>query len=131
VIGKFFKVVGIVIMVFIIVSVVISMVGGEDGATDTGTTKREIKKEDLTIEQVEGKSVNQENFDKIIQGDSLTGEGGMTIEEAKAVLGEPDSETESQSGDMTMKVFTWTNLKFESISVTFINDKVSSKTYLK
>lgn len=121
---KVFKTIGMLFLGVIALGIVVSMVGGEEGATDTATTpsKQEEKKVD---------PISQESFDKITQGDTLTGEGGMTIEEVTAILGEADSETESQSGDMVMKNLTWTNLKFESISVTFINDKVSSKTYLK
>lgn len=125
---KFIKVIGYTALGFIALGIAVSMLGGgndSDVVETTAKPQQEAPKE----EKVE--TISQENFDKIVQGDSLTGEGGMTIEEVKAVLGEADSESQSQSGDMKMEMLTWTSLKFETISVTFINGKVSAKSYLK
>ena len=127
---KFLKVIGYGVLGFICLGIAIAMFsGGEDTTETTTAPKQEVKKEEP--KKVVDQKISQANFDKIKQGDTLSGEGGMTIEEVTEILGKPDSEIESQVGDMKMKDLTWTNLKFESITVSFINGKVSSKAYLK
>lgn len=132
---KFFKWVMIVIVAIVVINIA---TGGEEEAAPTksepaaATTEKaaEPKKE----EPKPADTITKENYDKVKAGDALTGDGGMTIEEVTALLGEKMDKTESQTGDMKMEIITWNNGKLtemKSISVTFINGKASGKNWLE
>ena len=130
---KLFKLgcLGFMGLIVLVVIIAVASSGGGDNSTDNQAadtkpteTKKETKKEKKDV-------VTKENFDKIKQGDSLSGNGGMTIDEVKDILGKPDQTTESQSGDMKMENFTWMEGLFgNTINVTFINGKVASKGWV-
>lgn len=76
--------------------------------------------------------LTQENYDKIVQGDAISGEGGSTEEEVLAIFGEPDSMTESEYNGYKSKLMSWVSLKNgSSIYVTVTNGKVNSKSKMK
>ena len=96
----------------------------------TTTTSGEKPKEEKKAE-----SVTKANYDKIVVGDTLSGEGGMTIDEVVKILGEPDDKMESSSTgmdgeDMKMEDYSWFTSDFESISVSFTDGKVSHKLWI-
>lgn len=108
-----------VVAVIIVGSIIISLTNGNDSDNKpTNTPKQESP----------ASNISKENFEAIVQGDTLSGEGGMTIEEVVSILGEPDTKSQSRSGDMTLDSYVWTK-NFKMISVTFTNGKVSSKTF--
>lgn len=89
--------------------------------TDSGSKK--VSKENL---------LTQENYDKVNQGDTLTGEGGSTEEKVLALFGKPDSESETQVGEYKTKLLSWTSLKNgSSVSISITNGKVSNKSKAK
>ena len=91
-------------------------------ATKTSESKKE-EKTDTTL---------QTNFDAIKIGDILAGgDGGSSLDEVKAIFGEPGSQTESAIEGITSKVLTWTGVKggtmLATIVVSFSNDKAVTK----
>jgi hypothetical protein len=126
---KLFKLgcLGLMGLVALIVIVAVASGGGETNSTDNqaaDTKPAETKKEKKNV-------VTKENFDKIKQGESFSGEGGMTIEEVTEILGKPDQTTEAQSGDMKMEDYTWiSGFLGDAINVNFINGKVASKSWV-
>jgi hypothetical protein len=71
------------------------------------------------------------NYDKIKQGDELSGKGGMTINDVVKILGKTDDTSETNSGDMKIETYTWTKgFTGSTIVVTFMNGKVSDKTWI-
>jgi hypothetical protein len=121
-----------------LVGISIATSGGEEVPnTSTETTeavaapaeKKEAPKKE------EKSSITKENYEKIVQGDSLSGKGGMSIEEVIAILGEPDDKMESQYDDgsgntIKSENYSWHTLDFESISVQFTNGHVSHKMWM-
>lgn len=103
---------------------------GEEQQTQKSMPVNE-EKEQSKEEPKKEESLTKENFDKIQQGDALTGEGGMTEKEVIAILGKPESEMETQVDETKMKTFTWLTSDFESITVSFTNGHVSSKMWVK
>lgn len=127
-IKKLFKWGFIALGILVVVGVIAAVAGGgEDSTTDTGgKTEQPAKKET---------SVTKANYDKIVVGDTLTGEGGMTIDEVIAILGEPEDKIESSmsgvNGDEVKMIdMTWYTLDFESINISFTNGKVSHKLWM-
>jgi hypothetical protein len=122
------------VIAIIVVIVFVSAVGGGEETVSEPTTQAET--EATPKEEKPKEAVTKENYDKIKQGDSLTGEGGMSIDEVIAILGEPDSKMESSYDDgngNTVKTddFTWTNSDFSSVSVSFTNGHVSHKMWME
>lgn len=123
---KLFKFGCLSIIILVALVVIAGMFSG--GGSETTTTDSKPKQE----AKQPAKKVSKVNYDKITQGDALTGEGGMSIDQVKAILGDPDTKTEAQSGDMKMEDMTWTDgLLGSSISVNFINGKVAGKFWLE
>jgi len=79
--------------------------------------------------------LDQAKYDQIIQGDALSGEGGSTVTEVVNLLGEPNSQTETQTDvlgqKMTMKVYTWMDSDLKTIIISFNNDHVTNKSFTK
>lgn len=121
--------------IIIIGIIIVNMVtGGEEEATPTTTDKAAATETKPKEEAKPADKITKENYEAIKTGDSLTGEGGMTIEEVQAMLGEPTDKTESQSGDMKLEMMSWNNgkiTKMASISITFTNGKASAKNWLE
>lgn len=124
---KLFKVGCLGIIALVVLGIIAGIMTG--GGSDTKTTDSAPKVEAEKAPQDDAK-VTQANFDKITQGDSLTGSGGMTIDQVKAILGEPSTTSQSKTGDMTMDDYMWTE-NFKSIAVNFTNGKVSFKQFMK
>jgi hypothetical protein len=104
-------------------------IGGGGESEPAGTSEPTKAAQEQPKEKVD--PISKESFEKIVQGDSITGEGGMTIEEVEALLGEPDSKIESKSGDIHMIDYSYIGKDFQSISVNFTNGKVSFKSYME
>jgi hypothetical protein len=125
---KAFKWIIGIIVVLIVASIAF---GGEDDSTTTTTTdtSKEAPKTEAKEEKESGK-VTREQFDQIVTGDALTGEGGMTIEEVEAILGKGEKMTESSTNDMTMEFYTWdAEGDFgATVTVDFTNGKAASKS---
>lgn len=105
------------------------LIGGVADKVD----KTEVKTNDGKTKKIEKtETLTKENYDKITQGDALSGEGGTPKEEVIKILGKPDSSSESKVGDYSAEYLAWTSVKNGvSITVTITNDKVSSKSYSK
>ena len=117
---------GIGILVVGIIALALLLPSDESTTTTTGEKPKEEKK---------AESVTKANYDKIVVGDTLSGEGGMTIAEVEKILGKPDDKMESSSTGMNgeeikMEDFSWYTGDFESISVSFTDGKVSHKLWL-
>ncbi len=65
--------------------------------------------------------INQENYAKI--------QNGMTMEEVKAILGEPTESNTTGIAVLSGTAATWTNSDGVSINIKFLNDKVKFKTF--
>lgn len=132
---KVFKFIGGFILGVIVLSLITSILGDkEETGTNTSRSTETAQEQAKQKPQDEGNKITLENYNAIVVGDSLTGDGGMTIEEVSAVFGkEPDTKSESQSGDMTMIMAGWTAEGLENlgdnVSVTFINGRASSKSH--
>lgn len=141
---KFLKFVGYGFLAIIVLGVVASVMGGneesdtntpavEENATQAKETATQAKEEPKEKKKDDKNTVTLENYDRIVVGDSLTGEGGLTVEEVTAIFGKkPDTKSESQSGDMKMIMASWTADGWanvgDNVSVTFINGKASGKS---
>lgn len=94
--------------------------------------KPTVVKQEAPAPKKEASKLTKENFDKIKQGDALTGKGGSTAEEVIASLGEPNTSGENQIGDTKFYNMAWTSISEGiSITVTLTNDHVSSKSFSK
>jgi flagellar motor protein MotB len=129
---KLFKLGFYVIIGFIGLGILMNMVG-DDETTQKGEPDKVVEADAKPKAEPKKESdpVTKENFEKIVQGDSLTGKGGMTIEEVLAILGEPSQKMESQSGDTKMEDYSWIGKDFQTISVNFTNGKVSFKMFME
>jgi len=128
---KFFKWVLIVFAILIAIGVGASM-SGDDSAEPTSSTQPTPadKKEKPKEEKKDSGKITKEEYEAIVVGDSLTGEGGMTIDEAIKKFGEPQTRTESQSGDLKIEMLDWpAEGDFgANVSITFSNGKASGKS---
>lgn len=85
-------------------------------------------------EKAESKNkVTLENYEKLKVGDTITGEGGATMEEVTALFGsEPDMKSESETSGMKMIVASWNATGMENlgdnVSLTFMNGKLTAKS---
>lgn len=89
------------------------------------------------IEKVEPKKeqpkqvdrLTKENFEKIDVG-SFTGEGGMSVDQVKEILGEPSHGTKSEPGGYKVESLQFASFKEgKSITVIFTNGGASEKYY--
>jgi hypothetical protein len=108
---------------FIIVGVIVGAMA--DGGSETA---KKVADTVTTATPVKDERVNMENYNKIKIGDSMTGKGGMSLEEVTAIMGEPSDKTETQSGNIKMVIATWMDEEFNTITVSFMNNKADSKT---
>jgi hypothetical protein len=127
----------------LIIAGVIGAVNDSKGANEgvkpsSPVISHEVKKEPVKAVKTPNKETNKitkENYNKIKQGDTLTGKGGSTKAEVYNLLGKPKAESVSESvvgnEKTTMIVANWINKDFKSISVTFINDRVSAKMIIE
>ncbi len=136
----FYKRVWFWILAIVIIGGIGSALGGgsddssaTDAATKTSKSTTTAKSESTTEASTETKtSTLKENYDKVIIGDILTnGDGGSTLEEVKAIFGEPNSTSETNIEGQTAKMLTWSGLKggsiLSSVVISFSNDKAVSK----
>jgi hypothetical protein len=65
--------------------------------------------------------INQENYAKI--------QNGMTMEEVKAILGEPTTSSTSGIGPLSGTSAIWKSRDGTSISINFVNSKVLLKSF--
>lgn len=111
----------------ILLGVIIGIATGGGSSSTSSDTK---PKTETTAKQ--NKKVDPiSRYNKIKIGDALTGKGGMTIKEVKAILGNQDSKTTSTSkignDETTMDVYTWINGFGKGITITFTNGLASEK----
>lgn len=103
------------------------------GACSAGTSDNQSSKVETKHEQPKkkGHGVNKENFEKLVQGDGLTGEGGTSIEEAKALMNKkPSTESESIIMEKRQTLLSYNDLaNGVGITLTFIEGKLSYKSY--
>ena len=66
--------------------------------------------------------INQENYQKI--------QNGMTLEEVKAILGEPTDVQTAGIGGLSGTSAVWKNKEGAKIDIKFVNNKVQLKTFL-
>lgn len=113
--------------------VIVAIVGAAMGSKNNEPS---TKMSSPNTQQPATSKISQENFDKIKTGDAVTGDGGMSVDQVKAILGEPNNDVTSTSSingkDYRMDSMTWTSgLEMKSITVTFINGFASSKGMMK
>lgn len=96
--------------------------------TDQQTSNVEVKNEQP---KKQSHGVNKENFEKLVQGDGLTGEGGTSIEEAKALMNKkPSTESESIIMEKRQTLISYNDLaNGVGITLTFVEGKLSYKSY--
>jgi hypothetical protein len=84
-------------------------------------------------EEKESSVVTKVNYDKIKNGDVMTGEGGSTLQEVLEIMGEPSGKSESEFNGNIVKRYDWNDLwgSGTMINVTFTNDKVSDKLWIE
>jgi hypothetical protein len=135
---KFMKFVGAALAIFVILGIIGNMMGSK---SEPATKVSEPKTETTQPVQQPAKTeqpakVSKENFDKIKTGDGFSGDGGMSVDDVKAMLGEPETDITSTSSingkDYRMDVMTWSaGLQFKSITVTFMNGFASAKSFVQ
>jgi hypothetical protein len=139
---KFFKWLGIAVVLLIVLGVIGSIIGGNDQSTtkpvaENKQVKNEPVKKQEPVKKEKKDLITKENYDKITAGDILTGEGGMTKDQVLQMLGKPNNTVESNTQGVDGKsvkteVISWTNLSpMRSITITFINGKASNKGWLE
>lgn len=116
---------------WILAVVALAIIGGALGGGSDSSTPTASKDGNTSASTAEQTSL-KDNFDKVVIGDIFNGgEGGSSLEEVKAVFGEPDSTSETNIEGQTAKMMTWGGLKggdiMSSIVVSFSNDKAVSK----
>lgn len=133
---------------FVLLALIISFTSNEQTVkTDDGTTVTVNKKDNSVNEQNTKKQdaakITEANFDKIQEGKltfdtsgKMFVEGGMTFEEVESILGKAGTKSKSTSktGESQMEIEAWMYSDFktgESITVSFTNGKVTSKTHVK
>jgi outer membrane protein assembly factor BamE (lipoprotein component of BamABCDE complex) len=99
---KFFKWLGIAVVLLIVLSVIGSIVGGNDQPTvqkveENKPVKNEPEKKQDPVKKEKKDIITKENYNKIVSGDVLTGEGGMTKDQVLQMLGKPDNTVESNT----------------------------------
>jgi hypothetical protein len=139
-IKKWVKVSGIIVGGIIIISIIGNMASGGNSEPakklSSPNTQQPAKPADTKPAEQQAGGINQETFDKIRTGDSLTGDGGMSVDEVRAILGKEDNDitsTTTINGKTTrMDVCTWAaGLQMKSITVTFVNGFAASKGMMK
>ena len=131
----FITVAGLIILGIIIG---ISTGGGDkaEEATNKAQTEHKQAKETQAKPEKQKKEkkadgkVTREKYEQIKIGDALDGKGGMSQDEVKKILGEPQDVTSTESGDMKMDTWTY-NAKGDfgaMVTVTFSNGKTSGKS---
>ncbi len=132
----FYKRVWFWILAVIVLFIGVGALGGNDEKTTASKTSKNIattESKKSTEESKETKnSTLKENYDKVTIGDILSGgEGGSSLEEVKAIFGEPNSTSETNIEGQTAKMLTWSGLDggsiLSSVVISFSNDKAVSK----
>lgn len=117
--GKWFK---LSILVISAIVLIVIIAGAFIGISN-------MNKENSASQQSSAVKNGKAEYDKIRVGDAKTGEGGMTIAEVEKILGTPTTQTNSKSGNVEMKVYTFpASAGPNSILVTFVNGHVAGKT---
>jgi hypothetical protein len=120
----------------VIIGAIGGAIGGGEGVQQASTTPKttETTAAPAETKKEEVKKITLADYNAIVTGDSLTGEGGMAYEEAVAKFGEPSTKSESQSGDMKMIMAGWTkHINGDlgaNFNMTFINGKAASKSQM-
>lgn len=143
---KFIKVVGIVVGAIIVLGVIGSIIGGNNSSSQptkqASPVNSEVKTQETTTQpqqphpQQPTSKISQETFDQIKTGDTLTGDGGMSEDEVKAILGNPDGNVSTTTNTMgkeyKMDTMTWSaGLSMKSITVMFVNGHAASKNLVQ
>lgn len=104
------------------------------GALDSAieSTDKEVTKVEKDLNEKATK-VTKENYDKIVQGDVMTGEGGSSKDEVISLLGEPQVSGENViDSETTYENMSWSSIRGgANITVSLIGGKVSSKSFTK
>lgn len=127
------KIIGWTVAGIIGLSVIGSMMGEESAEPTVTTPKVESAN---TEEAKKAETVTKSNYDKIKQGDALTGEGGMDKASVESMFGDPESVTEMETdlgggNKVKTETATWMTSDFEIVTVVYTNGKVSSKMWTK
>lgn len=139
----FYKKVWFWILAIIVVAAIGGSLGGNKEKSATPTTNSSEKtstsgssektaSSSSTAKEEKNDSTLLENFNSIKVGDILSsGDGGSTLEEVKAIFGEPGSQSETSIEGVTSKMMTWTGVEggdfMATLVVSFSNDKAVSK----
>lgn len=93
--------------------------------------KKEEPKEERPSSAPKNDGITQENFDRIVEGNIRTGEGGTTIDAVQAMIAtEPLTKIEADVMGIKTVTYNWTHFETGSmITVTFINGKAVSKAF--
>lgn len=131
----FYKKIWFWILVIIVIIVGVNMGNGDknsakDTSKSTSSSTTTNSKAETTTKEDDGNL--KATFDSIKIGDILSnGEGGSTLDEVKATLGDPDSQSETSVEGVTAKMVTWSGVKggdiLSSVVISFSNDKAVSK----
>lgn len=117
--GKLLKLMMLVISAFVLIFIIIGAVNGISNIANGSHPPK----------QSSSIKADKVNYNKIRVGDAKTGQGGMSVAEVEKILGQPTTQTDSNSGNAQMKVLTFaTNAGPNSILITFINDHAAAKT---
>lgn len=108
---------------------------GIGACTDTEKPAQPVEKVvEVRKEETKPKDgATKANYDKAVQGDSLTGEGGSSIDEVKALMGkEPTFDSVTEVSGMKIVSMTFNGYETgEVLTFTFTNGKLSMKAYSK
>jgi outer membrane biosynthesis protein TonB len=140
---KFFKWVLIAFALFFVIGIIAVATGGTEETKETQDAqpkeetpapkeepkKEEPKSEETVAEPKEETGVKKEDYESIAVGDALTGDGGTDKQTVLDMFGKETSQMDVSSGEYSSTTYTWMDADFNAVTVTFTNDKVSSKLW--
>ncbi|TYC48112.1 hypothetical protein ESZ50_10085 [Weissella muntiaci] len=125
------------IWVWVIALLVIGGIASSQGSSTSDSSSSSSAKSS-SVSSASSSSVTSQkwtlaDYDALAVGDTLSGVGGANYDDIVAKFGKPDTSSDTQSGDYSMRSADWTSLTDGSVFLTFTKQAdgtwlLSSKT---
>lgn len=132
---KFFKVIGVIVLVFMGLVVIGAMVSNHNSSsstpatTDSTSTPAAPTTTQPAAPQSSGK-ITKADYDSFVVGDTLTGKGGTSYDSIVAKFGEPDSKSETEANGTKMIMADWSaeGDLGANVALSFMDGSLDSKS---